>query len=86
MTLLDAPQYDPARAKRNLLPSYYREGVPRSLIEAASMAKPIIAADSVGTREPGPRRGEWVPVQATGPPGPCRKDARYAERRPRATR
>jgi glycosyltransferase involved in cell wall biosynthesis len=35
-----------------VLPSYYREGVPRSLLEAASMAKPLIAADSVGTREP----------------------------------
>jgi glycosyltransferase involved in cell wall biosynthesis len=35
-----------------VLPSRYREGVPRSLLEAASMAKPLIACDSVGTREP----------------------------------
>ena len=35
-----------------VLPSRYREGVPRSLLEAASMARPLIAADSVGTREP----------------------------------
>ena len=35
-----------------VLPSYYREGVPRSLLEAASMGKPLIASDSVGTREP----------------------------------
>jgi len=35
-----------------VLPSYYREGVPRSLLEAASMARPLIAADSAGTREP----------------------------------
>ena len=35
-----------------VLPSYYREGVPRSLLEGASMGKPLIAADSVGTREP----------------------------------
>ncbi len=35
-----------------VLPSYYREGVPRSLLEAASMGKPLIAANSVGTREP----------------------------------
>lgn len=35
-----------------VLPSYYREGTPRSLLEAASMGKPLIAADSVGTREP----------------------------------
>lgn len=34
------------------LPSWYREGVPRSLLEAASMGKILIAADSVGTREP----------------------------------
>jgi glycosyltransferase involved in cell wall biosynthesis len=35
-----------------VLPSWYREGVPRSLLEAASMGRPLIAADSVGTREP----------------------------------
>jgi glycosyltransferase involved in cell wall biosynthesis len=35
-----------------VLPSYYREGVPRSLLEAASMGRPLIAADSTGTREP----------------------------------
>lgn len=35
-----------------VLPSWYREGVPRSLLEAAAMGKPIIACDSVGTREP----------------------------------
>jgi glycosyltransferase involved in cell wall biosynthesis len=34
-----------------VLPSYYREGVPRSLLEAASMAKPIITTDTVGCRE-----------------------------------
>ena len=34
-----------------VLPSYYREGVPRSLLEAASMGKPIITTDSVGCRE-----------------------------------
>jgi glycosyltransferase involved in cell wall biosynthesis len=41
-----------ANADCVVLPSFYREGVPRSLLEAASMAKPLIAADSVGTREP----------------------------------
>ncbi len=35
-----------------VLPSYYREGVPRILLEGAAMGKPLIAADSVGTREP----------------------------------
>ena len=34
-----------------VLPSYYREGVPQCLIEAASMAKPIITTDNVGCRE-----------------------------------
>lgn len=41
-----------ARADCVVLASYYREGTPRSLLEAASMGKPLIAADSVGTREP----------------------------------
>lgn len=40
-----------ARADCVVLPSYYREGVPRSLLEAASMARPIITTDSVGCRE-----------------------------------
>jgi glycosyltransferase involved in cell wall biosynthesis len=35
-----------------VLPSYYREGIPRSLLEAAAMGKPLLAADSAGTREP----------------------------------
>lgn len=34
-----------------LFPSYYREGVPRSLIEAAAMGKPIITTDNVGCRD-----------------------------------
>lgn len=34
-----------------VLPSYYREGVPRSLLEAAAMAKPVITTDAVGCRE-----------------------------------
>lgn len=34
-----------------ILPSYYREGVPRTLLEAASMSKPIITTHSVGCRE-----------------------------------
>lgn len=35
-----------------VLPSYYREGVPRVLLEGAAMGKPLIAANSIGTREP----------------------------------
>lgn len=34
-----------------VLPSYYREGVPRTLIESASMGKPIITTDNVGCRD-----------------------------------
>lgn len=34
-----------------VLPSYYREGTPRSLLEAAAMAKPIITADAPGMRD-----------------------------------
>ncbi len=34
-----------------VLPSFYREGTPRSLLEAAAMARPIITTDSVGCRD-----------------------------------
>lgn len=34
-----------------VLPSFYREGVPRSLLEAAAMGRPIITTDNVGCRE-----------------------------------
>lgn len=34
-----------------VLPSYYMEGVPRSLMEAASMERTIIATDSVGCKD-----------------------------------
>lgn len=34
-----------------VLPSYYREGVPRSLLEGAAMARPIITTDNVGCKE-----------------------------------
>jgi glycosyltransferase involved in cell wall biosynthesis len=33
-----------------VLPSYYREGVPRVLLEGASMQMPLIATDNVGCR------------------------------------
>lgn len=35
-----------------VLPSYYREGVPRVLLQAISLSKAIIGCDSAGTREP----------------------------------
>jgi glycosyltransferase involved in cell wall biosynthesis len=34
-----------------VLPSFYREGIPRILMEAASMSKPIITTNNVGCRE-----------------------------------
>jgi glycosyltransferase involved in cell wall biosynthesis len=40
-----------AEADCVVLPSYYREGVPRTLLEAASMGKPLITTDNVGCRE-----------------------------------
>lgn len=40
-----------ANADCVVLPSFYREGVPRTLMEAASMEKPIITTDNVGCRD-----------------------------------
>ena len=34
-----------------VLPSFYREGVPRTLMEAAAMGKPLITTDNVGCRD-----------------------------------
>jgi glycosyltransferase involved in cell wall biosynthesis len=34
-----------------VLPSFYREGLPRSLIEAAAAGLPIVTTDSPGCRE-----------------------------------
>lgn len=34
-----------------VLPSYYREGVPRSLLEAAAMGRPIVTTDAPGCRD-----------------------------------
>lgn len=40
-----------ANADCVVLPSFYREGVPRTLLEAAAMAKPVITTDNVGCRD-----------------------------------
>ncbi|WP_338636927.1 glycosyltransferase family 4 protein [Erwinia persicina] len=34
-----------------VLPSFYREGVPKSLLEAAALGKPIVTTDNVGCRD-----------------------------------
>lgn len=34
-----------------VLPSFYREGTPRALLEAAAMARPVVTTDSIGCRE-----------------------------------
>ena len=48
-----------------VLPSYYREGTPRSTLEAMAMAKPIITTDSPGCRETviDSRNGYLVPIR-----------------------
>jgi glycosyltransferase involved in cell wall biosynthesis len=40
-----------AQASVFVLPSYYREGVPRSAQEAMAMGRPVITTDCVGSRE-----------------------------------
>ena len=51
-----------------VLPSFYREGVPRSLLEGLAMGRPIITTDMIGCKEticnlPGKENGFTVPVQ-----------------------
>ena len=46
----DVPSFI-AQADCVVLPSFYREGTPRTLLESASMAKPIITTDNVGCRD-----------------------------------
>lgn len=46
-------------------PSYYREGVPKSLIEACAIGRPIITTDSVGCRDTviDGHNGFLIPIQ-----------------------
>ncbi|MBI6528370.1 glycosyltransferase family 4 protein [Proteus vulgaris] len=47
----DTVEYEIAQADCIVLPSFYREGVPKTLLEAGAMGKPIITTDNVGCRE-----------------------------------
>ncbi len=47
----DAVEYEIAKADCIVLPSFYREGVPKTLLEAGAMGKPIITTNNVGCRE-----------------------------------
>lgn len=49
-TTNDVPQYI-AKAKVFVLPSYYREGIPRTLLEATAMGRPIITTKMPGCKE-----------------------------------
>lgn len=48
-----------------VLPSYYREGIPKSLLEAMAMSKPIITTNNVGCREAveSGKNGYLIPVK-----------------------
>ena len=53
-----------------VLPSFYREGVPRSLLEALAMGRPIITTDTIGCKEticttPGYENGFCIPIRST---------------------
>ncbi|WEM41553.1 glycosyltransferase family 4 protein [Photobacterium sp. DA100] len=47
----DSVEQEIARVNCMVLPSYYREGVPKSLLEAGAMGKIIVTTDNVGCKE-----------------------------------
>ena len=47
----DQVEQEIAQVDCMVLPSFYREGVPKSLLEAGAMGKPIVTTDNVGCRE-----------------------------------
>lgn len=67
-----------------VLPTYYREGVPRSTLEALSIGMPVITTDGVGSRETvstGQLREEVAPGIVRGENGwlvPCKNAAALA--------
>lgn len=60
----DVPSYI-AKSSTFVLPSYYREGVPRTLLEALAMGRPILTTDTVGCRETVKegKNGFFVPIK-----------------------
>lgn len=46
----DVPSYI-AKSTVFVLPSYYREGVPRTLLEALAMGRPILTTNTIGCKE-----------------------------------
>ena len=50
MLVSDNVKEEIVKADSIVLPSFYREGTPRTLLEI-SMAKPIITTDNVGCRD-----------------------------------
>ena len=50
-----------------ILPSYYREGVPRSILEALSTGRPIITTDTPGCRETVTHEKNGLLVQPKNP-------------------
>ncbi|MBE8232176.1 MAG: glycosyltransferase family 4 protein [Endozoicomonadaceae bacterium] len=47
----DKVESEIAKVDCMVLPSFYREGVPKSLLEAGAMGKPIVTTDNVGCRD-----------------------------------
>ncbi len=68
-----------AAASVVVLPSYYREGVPRSLLEGLAMGRPLVTTDATGCRETvvDGENGWLVPPRA--PAALARAMARFAE-------
>ena len=64
---IDTVRNEISEAHVIVYPSYYREGIPKALIESAAMSRPIITTDNVGCREVVQHEvnGYLVPVKNT---------------------
>jgi glycosyltransferase involved in cell wall biosynthesis len=62
-----------------VFPSFYREGVPRVLLEAASMALPLVAVDAPGSRDVVEHEGNGFLVPPREPPAIAAAILRLAE-------